>query len=131
MLKRFLGVVCVITLISGCNEAAYSFSETQRENICKNYIGAIMLKDPSIVNVYDTNNKSQIYVRYTRSIDSTVWSYVCSIKENSAIWAAWQQDQKEWGRWREEDRVNLLVDDNNKTISFKLPIGGKSVTIPL
>ena len=73
------------------------------------------------MNHYKTDENGLIYIKYIRQDDNTTWSNVCSIEKASMIWAGWIKDedtQGYWGRWREEDRVQLHYDETSKTISF-------------
>ena len=78
-------------------------------------------KPVSIVNHYKTDDSGQVYVKYIREADNKEWRYVCGVHPDNIIWSGWLDYEKQWGRWRNEDRVTLDYNSTENTVSFKHP----------
>ena len=92
-------------------------SINEKITLCKYYIGHIFSKPLSSIMDYKTEGDI-IYVKYLREHDQTTWRFACEIKNNYMVWAAFHENNNTWGRWRNEEGVVLIVDKNDKSISF-------------
>ncbi|ABU70897.1 hypothetical protein [Vibrio campbellii] len=120
MKKTLLVIALIITaIVSSKNNSGKEYLDVEKSKICKSYIGQIFSKPIGIIQNYK-NEDGLTYVRYTRSSDSTRWSYVCDISNDQIVWAAWLNDSNKWGRWRQEDKTNLTYDKDKNEVSFKL-----------
>ena len=99
---------------------ATKFTNLQKGKLCRHYIGKIMGRNPFIINHYKTV-EGLVYVQYVRANDNTTWSYVCDVSSKSIVWAAFLNYEREWGRWRQEDRAALLFDKESNTVRMAIP----------
>ena len=109
-MKKKLMVIAFITtaIVLSKNNSGKEYLDVEKSKICKSYIGQIFSKPTGIIQNYK-NKDGLTYVRYTRSSDSTRWSYVCDISNDQVVWAAWLNDSNKWGRWRKV-RIPLIPD---------------------
>lgn len=120
MKKKLLVIALIsIAVILLKNKSGKEYLVSEKSKICTAYIGQIFNKPTRIIENY-RNKDGLTYVRYTRSSDSTRWSYVCDISNDKIVWATWLNDSKKWGRWRTEDKVNLTYNNEKNEASFKL-----------
>lgn len=103
----------------------------QAGKICRYYVGNIMSRNPTTINHYKTDENGNVYVSYVRTSDNTEWSYVCSLKDNNLVWAAWLNDTKEWGRWRNEDKVSFRYISLDNVVKFKDRYDDSDITVSL
>lgn len=96
------------------------WSESDKITICKAYIGKIFITDTEIINHKKTDKNGKIYVKYRRPNDNSLWNHVCEFNEKTVIWAGWMKHDKEWGRWRDEDRAKIKK-SNEKTVLIEIP----------
>ncbi|MCA1928701.1 hypothetical protein [Rheinheimera sp.] len=127
-----VGIVIFSVLFGGGNSSGNSKTLSQNEmaKVCKAYIGEIFGKPTSIIENYK-NQDGLTYVRYTRNVDNTRWSYVCDMSNGSIAWAGWMNDTQEWGRWRYEDETKLSYDQSTNSISFVMNDTGSKVVVQL
>lgn len=84
------------------------------EAICRTAIGAIMDRDPKMMEISLTAG-DVLFLTYVRPIDNFVWTYRCRIEGNRVLWA------NEPGRWRD--------DPKDEKVFFEIVDGGKKLRI--
>ncbi len=100
---RATSFACQVAAFSAllCGHPAASVADTapsfEPEAICRTAIGAIMGRDPKIVQVTRVAGDI-LFLSYVRPIDNFVWDYRCKIEGNRVVWAS------EPGRWREDPK---------------------------
>jgi len=129
------GIVVIVILIKSGEKESVPISKSlnihQSVRVCKAYIGELFQKPISSISHYKTDTKGQTYVRYTRKSDNNKFSYVCSLNNSTITWATWLKDEQIWGRWRDEDTVQLSFNKVNNTMSFNAPDTFKEITVDL
>jgi hypothetical protein len=113
-----LVVVCAVIFAISKSNTPINWTGDDKGKVCKAYIAELFGRPTSIMNHYKTDENGFIYIKYMRQNDQTTWRNVCSIQDSSMIWAGWMDNKNDWGRWREEDRVELHYDKKSDTITF-------------
>lgn len=105
--------------------------EKDKIGLCKHYIGYIFSRPTDIIKHDRTDDAGLIYVSYIRQNDNTLWKSVCDVNSEDIIWAGWLKDTEEWGRWREEDRSQLIYNPDENAVEFTIPMYEEKVVVPL
>lgn len=81
---------------------------SQKHQICKAAIAAIMGRDPRTMNTA-VQSDDVISVSYTRPVDKSFWAYRCKLTGTKVIWAT------DSGRWRThelDEDITFVVDES-------------------
>lgn len=110
-LKSALISILFLSACGGSSFDAYSdLNERQKVKICKNYIGDLFGRSPSIMRTGIKKDDGGFFVEiiYNRSSDNSRWNNICHINGNTIVWAAVHDG--ELGRWRfeDEERIRLV-----------------------
>ncbi|MDD1795161.1 hypothetical protein LRP50_18695 [Enterovibrio sp. ZSDZ42] len=124
-----IGSIFILSILGG-GQPKRELLLSEKAMLCKAYIGQLFSKPINIIDNYK-NQDGLVYVRYIRPSDYTAWSYVCDVSSGNMLWAAWQVDTQEWGRWRFEDEVKLNYNKEGNKVNFKMVDTGKLVEVKL
>ncbi|MEQ5875239.1 type II secretion system protein [Pseudoalteromonas sp. NFXS39] len=86
-----------------------NLSKAHKISLCKEYISKVFHKPMDIMNaryMKEDSLMSFVEISYVRKIDNTLWKYVCSISDDSILWAAILEDGS-LGRWRYEEEAKI------------------------
>lgn len=110
--KHYAGIGVVIififyAMVSGSGSISSKLDEQSAKTLCRSYIAKLFYKPTSIIQTehikYDGGHFVKAY--YYRPSDGDYFEYVCSLDNNTIIWAA-IFNGSELGRWRYEDEMN-------------------------
>ncbi|MEQ6889186.1 hypothetical protein ABE957_10925 [Halomonas sp. CS7] len=105
--------------------------EKDKVVLCKKYIGYIFSRPTDIISHDRTDDAGLIYVSYIRQNDNTLWKNVCDVNSRDIVWAGWMKGAGEWGRWREEDRSQLVYNSDENAVEFTVPMYEEKLVVPL
>ncbi|WP_149982467.1 zinc-ribbon domain-containing protein [Pseudoalteromonas rhizosphaerae] len=110
----------VIAALAPDKEESEFYSAEDKSRLCRAYIGTVFHKPFTHVSAYNQHG-NHTYVEYTRNSDMTNWQYVCNVTDKEIVWAGWQSDLNDWGRWRYEElgKLSYREDENIVIISGK------------
>ncbi|MAZ21554.1 hypothetical protein [Roseovarius sp.] len=110
-MKKFIAAALMVFLGTG----ATAQQDTSNEQVlaCRAFAASFGGYDLDIV---EGGIGSDGYARaaYLRPSDLTKWAYACKFEEDKLIWAADENGQL--GRWRTEETIRYLIDDNEVVI---------------
>ena len=124
-----LGFVLLFILVSlndGASSSSSSLTNSNKISMCKSYIGKMFGRSPSIMRGQSVSDNGFL-VSYTRSSDNSNWSYVCNIEDGRMVWASWNPNNQELGRWRFEDEVSYKISSDK----VRFTVEGKSINLNL
>lgn len=125
-------IILLVSLLLVSHNDNFVWTNSQKIELCKAYIGSMFGRPIKIINYYSRDDKGRVYVRYKRPSDGIVWSYSCDFNESSMIWSGFLNDTGKWGRWRQEDRVQLRFSSTHENIVFfDSPDSGKVIAVSL
>lgn len=117
--KHFAGIGVVITLLyafaSGGSSTSSKISKENAKSLCRSYIAQQMGRPSSIIRTqhikYDGGHFVKAY--YYRPSDGDYFEYVCSLDNNTIVWAG-IFDGNDIGRWRYEDEMKYRKNDKGR-----------------
>ena len=116
------GVIIFILLVAGFNKSNSSSTKLDKgsaQTLCKRYIAKLMYKSTSIIKTnyikYDGGHFVKAY--YRRAGDGDYFEYVCSLDNNTIVWAG-VFNGSDLGRWRYEDEMNYKRSESGSWVLY-------------
>ncbi|MBU2998791.1 hypothetical protein KO491_02990 [Roseovarius nubinhibens] len=110
-MKKFISVALMVFL--GTGATAQQDASNEQVLACRAFAASFGGYDLDIV---EGEIGSDGYARaaYLRPSDLTKWAYACKFEGDKLIWAADENGQL--GRWRTEETIRYLIDENEVVI---------------
>jgi len=127
-------------VIYGSNATAKTdFTNEEKSNVCKTYIGSMMKKPISIMTHYKSDDNGYVYIKYEgkwfNGADVT-FQYVCNINSSDITYAQWLIEDKsmgmtgnKWSDWKEKLKYNY--NKEKEILSFISPKTSEKIQINL
>jgi hypothetical protein len=112
-LTSYVSVVAVAVGVLSVAAVSLAGSPTfSDQQICKAAIGAIMGRDPKMIEVVK-NEAGIVHLHYVRPNDGSKWANRCKLEGNKIIWAS------DTGRWRDhpmDETITYNINGQNLEI---------------